>query len=157
MEKNIVSQFASTMSASDMSHTGAPRDPDHYTIKAGAMIFCGILMSLTAIFAVVEFSNRDLKDAFVRLDDKLEKKFELIDKRFELIEKKFERIDLKLDALDRKIEAVDRKVDGLQIEVTHVKQHLEKGERRLDAVEPRLIKLEKHVELTRPAARSGLR
>jgi len=153
LEKNIVSQFASTMSASDMSHAGAPRDPDHYTIKAGAMIFCGILMSLTAIFAVVEFSNRDLKDAFVRMDEK--------------VERKFDHLNAKIDAVDRKVDTVDRKVDGLQIEMTHVKhrldkveQGLEKIEHRLNTVDQRLGKVQRHVEIMPPrppAARSGLR
>lgn len=116
-----------------------PRDPDHLTLRAGALIFGGIIVSLSAIFAIMEYSNRDLRLGLSRLENKfdrfeqhVERRFERMDQRFERIDQRFERMDQRFVAIESKVDVLNRKVDGIQIELTHTNRRLDKVEQQVE-------------------------
>lgn len=107
--------------AGDFPHTLTPRDPGHLPLKVGALLFAGVLTSLSAVFAIVEYSGRGLKDALLRIEthfdgrlDRLETQF---DNRLGRLETKF---DQRFDRLEAQVHALDRKVDRLEVRLDKV-------------------------------------
>lgn len=96
--------------AGDFPHTLTPRDPGHLPLKVGALLFAGVLTSLSAVFAIVEYSGRDLKDALVRIETQF-------DNRLGRLETKF---DQRFDRLEAQVHALDRKVDRLEVRLDKV-------------------------------------
>ncbi|WP_354688134.1 hypothetical protein [Cupriavidus plantarum] len=95
-------------------NTLTPRDPGHVPLKAGAFLFAGILASLSAVFAIVEYSSRDLKDALARIETQFDSRLNRLETRFD---QRFDRIESQVQALDRKVDRLEIRLDKVQASI----------------------------------------
>ena len=68
--------------------------------------------NLEARFDAIASDLTQVREAVVRLDDKVERRFEAVDRKFEAVDRKFEAVDRKFEAVDQRFETLEHKMDA---------------------------------------------
>jgi len=135
-----------------------------HTLKSAGLIFSGVALSLTGVFAVVEYSARQsramvdadiqtvtarldtqheaitgLGDRVGRLEASVDNRFARVDQRFDKIDERFEKIEERLDKMETKFES---KLERLETKFDSKFERLEtKVDQKLDSITELLIQL----------------
>lgn len=72
-----------------------------------------------------------LEEVLVRIERKIDERFDAVDKRFDEVDKRFEAVDKRFEAFDKKFEAVNQKLEGIQIEQVNIKGNIKALEEKL--------------------------
>jgi len=110
-----------------------------HTLKSAGLIFSGVALSLTGVFAVVEYSARQsramvdadiqtvtarldtqheaitgLGDRVGRLEASVDNRFARVDQRFDKIDERFEKLETRFESKFERLETkVDQKLDSI--------------------------------------------
>lgn len=90
---------------------GSPDDPNLHTVRSAAVIFSGVVMALTAIFGIVEYSARDTRETLVRFESKLDRLTETMNRVSATVEIHGRRLD-SLEARNRVDARVEARAEG---------------------------------------------
>lgn len=78
--------------------------------------------------------GRNFSDQLRSMDEKFEKKFDIVEQRLDTIDGRLDNIDLRLGTVDQRLHTVDQRLDAADQRFDSIDRRLDESDKKLDTV-----------------------